>query len=129
MNTRNKTTRNNPLWRELRTGWDNFLAEIEGRELPHPTMPEGNCELDGRGIVTEFNPHDETAHYPNFVGLNFFDDLAPTREIKDFRFEYPEFLEGRMRLFEKFGLPDGGQVTFLRASRDLAIVILKGGAP
>ena|ERR1043165_5089989 len=97
-------------------------------------LPFGAIEVNRAGEVLAFNESEESLSgllRTEVIGRNFFTDIAPCANVKDFRGRFESFLQG-IQLSERFeytyNFPDGVEevrITFLRVNRECALILSK----
>jgi photoactive yellow protein len=96
------------------------------------SLPFGVIELNRSGEVIKFNCAEETLSgrsRNDVIGRNFFSEIAPCSDVKEFRGRFEEFLDTSKRAaqFDFVYYFDTGTVavmiTFFRINQELALVL------
>ncbi len=97
-------------------------------------LPFGIIELNEDGTVVAFNTAEESLSHRSkdeVIGLNFFSEVAPCADVKEYHGRFREFLKGKA-LTEKFNYTYyfksstlEVELTFLKVNRQLAFVLSK----
>jgi len=100
-------------------------------------LPYGAIELDASGKILEFNRAEEELsdhHAQDVIGRNFFTEIAPCSDVRQFKGRFTEFLNSN-RPTEVFSFtyqfpdrPVQVELVFVRVNQSLAFVLSKKGS-